>query len=155
MFGCNCNVWSSSEMLQLFQSPFMYSSFMQSNVTFFVFISDLSMRNGLYLPQAKLSGVHEALAPSEVCAMLQSGVKASDSGIALLPVNQIKVLILACVVFFSSFASCCFVWSVQVQNIIPLLLRRQQLVHEVAVAWAHNAAQRSLQLERHRFRSCR
>ncbi|RLN08013.1 hypothetical protein C2845_PM11G22610 [Panicum miliaceum] len=52
----------------------------------------LSMRNGLYLPPANLSGVPEALAPSEVCATLnQSGVKASDSGVALLPVNQSSV----------------------------------------------------------------
>ncbi|RLM80758.1 hypothetical protein C2845_PM12G30210 [Panicum miliaceum] len=52
----------------------------------------LSMRNGLYLPPANISGVPEALAPSEVCATLNlSGVKASDSGVALLPVNQSSV----------------------------------------------------------------
>jgi len=52
----------------------------------------LSMRNGLYLPPANLSGVPEVLATSKVCATLnQSGVKASDSGVALLPVNQSSV----------------------------------------------------------------
>ncbi|XP_004954276.1 transcription factor SPATULA isoform X1 [Setaria italica] len=51
----------------------------------------LSMRNGLYLPPANLSGGPEALAPSEVCATLnQSGVKASESGVVL-PMNQISL----------------------------------------------------------------
>ncbi|XP_062221640.1 transcription factor PHYTOCHROME INTERACTING FACTOR-LIKE 15-like isoform X2 [Phragmites australis] len=51
----------------------------------------LSMRNGLYLPPANLSGAPEPLAPSEMCAtQLQSGVKASNSGVVLLPANQIS-----------------------------------------------------------------
>ncbi|GJM87274.1 hypothetical protein PR202_ga03213 [Eleusine coracana subsp. coracana] len=49
----------------------------------------LSMRNGLYLAPSNLSGAPH-LAPSEMCAAnLQSGVKASNSGVGLLPVNQI------------------------------------------------------------------
>lgn len=51
----------------------------------------LSMRNGLYLPPANLSGGPESLQPSEVCATLnQSGVKASESGVVL-PMNQISL----------------------------------------------------------------
>lgn len=48
----------------------------------------LSMRNGLYLAPSNLSG---ALAPSEMCATnLQSGGKALNSRVGLLPVNQIS-----------------------------------------------------------------
>ncbi|XP_062220633.1 transcription factor PHYTOCHROME INTERACTING FACTOR-LIKE 13-like isoform X2 [Phragmites australis] len=51
----------------------------------------LSTRNGLYLPPANLSGAPEPLAPSEmVAAHHRSGVKASNSGVVLLPVNQIS-----------------------------------------------------------------
>jgi hypothetical protein len=50
------------------------------------------MRNGLYLPPGNLSGASEALAPSEMCAALnQSGAKASNSGVVVLPGNQIPV----------------------------------------------------------------
>lgn len=52
----------------------------------------LSMRNGLCLPPPNLSGAPEALAPSEMCASLnQSGVKASNPGVVLLPANQMPV----------------------------------------------------------------
>ncbi|GJM87176.1 hypothetical protein PR202_ga03104 [Eleusine coracana subsp. coracana] len=45
----------------------------------------LSMRNGLYLAPSNLSGAPH-LAPSEMCtANLQSGIKASNSGVGLLP----------------------------------------------------------------------
>ncbi|KAF8689956.1 hypothetical protein HU200_002606 [Digitaria exilis] len=51
----------------------------------------LSMRNGLYLPPANLSGAPEALTPLEMCATLnQTGVKASDSGVVQ-PMNQISL----------------------------------------------------------------
>lgn len=56
------------------------------------FLQMLSMRNGLYLPPGNLSGAPEALAPSEMCAPLnQSGAKASNSGVVVLPRNQLPV----------------------------------------------------------------
>ncbi|AQK75917.1 Transcription factor SPATULA [Zea mays] len=52
----------------------------------------LSMRNGLYLPPGNLSGAPETLAPLEMCAALnQSGAKASNSGVVVLPGNKIPV----------------------------------------------------------------
>lgn len=52
----------------------------------------LSMRNGLYLPPGNLSGAPETLAPLEMCAALnQSGAKASNTGVVVLPGNKIPV----------------------------------------------------------------
>uniref|UniRef100_A0A0A9G7B9 BHLH domain-containing protein n=1 Tax=Arundo donax TaxID=35708 RepID=A0A0A9G7B9_ARUDO len=51
----------------------------------------LSMRNGLYLPPTNFCAAPEPQQPSEMCATLhQSGVKASNSGVVLQPVNQIS-----------------------------------------------------------------
>jgi hypothetical protein len=64
----------------------------QYQLVCFFFLQMLSMRNGLYLPPGNLSGASEALAPSEMCAALnQSGAKASNSGVVVLPGNQIPV----------------------------------------------------------------
>jgi hypothetical protein len=67
---------------------------MQPNISLFsfLFLQMLSMRNGLYLPPGNLSGAPETLAPLEMCAALnQSGAKASNSGVVVLPGNKIPV----------------------------------------------------------------
>ncbi|TVU01181.1 hypothetical protein EJB05_53374 [Eragrostis curvula] len=49
----------------------------------------LSMRNGLYLPPVNLLGAPDSVAPSGIgTAHNLSGVKASNSGVVLLPVNH-------------------------------------------------------------------